>query len=154
MVERRDIRVSDGDRQDAADRLKSAMGEGRLDLFEYDSRLVQAYQAATYADLDKLFHDLPPTIRPAEHPGHSAAARQGRPARRPAPASPGLPLPLKILWTIWVAVVSINLVVWTLVSLGNEDPEYFWPMWLLVPGTALFGVTLGVQYIRRSRAAH
>ncbi|CAN5703592.1 DUF1707 domain-containing protein [soil metagenome] len=150
MVERRDIRVSDRDRQLAADRLKSAMDEGRLDLFEYDSRLAQAYGSATYAELDQLFHDLPPTVRPAEHAGTDVAPR--RAARRPAPASSGLPLALKILWTVWASVVLINLVVWTLVSVNDSDANYFWPMWFLIPGTALFGATLGVQYIRRNRA--
>lgn len=151
MVERRDIRVSDRERQLAADRLKAAMDEGRLDLFEYDSRLAQAYRSATYAELDQLFHDLPPTVHQAEH----AVVAARRPARRPAPASPGLPLALKILWTVWGSVVLINLVVWTLVSLtdGDKGAQSFWPMWLLIPGTALFGATLGVQYIRRNRAA-
>lgn len=157
MVERSDIRVSDEDRQVAANRLKAAMDEGRLDLFEYDSRLAEAYQSATYGDLDKLFHDLPPSDRPSERPtegpGAPAVPRSGWPARRPAPAATGLPLALKILWTIWLAVVSINLVVWTLVSLGNGAPAYFWPMWLLIPGSVLFGVTVGVQHLRRGRVA-
>lgn len=149
MVERREVRVSDRDRQLAADRLRSAMDEGRLDLFEYDSRLAEAYQSATYADLDRLFHDLPPTARPA---GSAAPARR-QSAQSGRLGGPGLPMPLKVLWTIWVSVLLINLVVWTLVSLGNGEPDYFWPMWLLVPGTALLGATLGVQYIRRSRTA-
>lgn len=156
MVERRDIRISDRDRQLAADRLKWALDEGRLDLFEYDTRLAQAYQSATYADLDPLFQDLPATGQEMELPAAPRPAVRRSPS--PAPARPpvsggGLPLPLKVLWTVYAAVLAINLVVWTLVSLGNSDPHYFWPMWLLVPGTALTGVTLGVQAIRRGRAA-
>lgn len=150
MVERREVRVSDRDRQLAADRLKSAMDEGRLDLFEYDSRLAQAYQSATYADLDTLFVDLPPTARQTGSTLPAAQRRRGPTGRA---AAPGLPLPLKILWTIWAAVLAINLVVWTLVSLGNGEANYFWPMWLLVPGTGLLGATVGVQYLRRGRTA-
>jgi hypothetical protein len=62
-----------------------------------------------------------------------------------------LPLPLKILWTIWSGAMLINLTVWLLVSLGNGEPDYFWPMWLLVPGVALFGVTAAVSAARPRR---
>ena len=47
-------------------------------------------------------------------------------------------------------VLSINLTVWVLVGLDG-DPAYFWPMWLAVPGVALFGATVGVESIRRTR---
>ena len=144
------MRVSDAERQAAADRLKAAHGEGRLDLLEYDTRLALAYQAVTYRDLDRLFTDLP------MHAAPTAVA----PAPRPVPAAAvpttartdaaGLPTPLKVLWTIWSCVVLINLTVWLLVSLGNGEPDYFWPMWLLVPGVALFGAT-GITAAVRSR---
>ena len=126
------------------------MGEGRLDLTEYDARLGRAYAAVTYADLDQLFTDLPP---------HSAAPVathvQAPPVSRAVPAVrsgfAGLPLALKILWTIWAGAVLINLTVWLLVSLGNADPEYFWPMWMAVPGVALTGVTAAITVARSHR---
>jgi len=59
MVEREQLRVSDSERQAAADRLRRAHDEGRLDLDEYDRRLGAAYGSVTYADLDRLFVDLP-----------------------------------------------------------------------------------------------
>ena len=59
MVEREQLRASDGDRQVAADRLRRAHDEGRLDFATYDNRLAAAYGAVTYADLDQLFRDLP-----------------------------------------------------------------------------------------------
>jgi hypothetical protein len=154
LSERRELmRVSDAERQAAADRLRAAMGEGRLDLLEYDTRLALAYQAVTYRDLDQLFTDLP-----------LHAAAPSVPAPRPLPPVPpvrtqeavrsgfaALPLPLKILWTIWSGAMLINLTVWLLVSLGNGEPDYFWPMWLLVPGVALFGVTAAVSAARPRR---
>lgn len=149
MAERHELRVSDRERQLAADRLRAAMDEGRLDLFEYDSRLSRAYQSATYADLDRLFGDLPAVSQPGQRPA-PAAEKPPRPASKPGPVS-GLPLPLKILWTVWGAVVAINLTVWILVSLSNGSPEYLWPAWFLIPGVALLSVTVGVQAIRRSR---
>ncbi|WP_448628283.1 DUF1707 SHOCT-like domain-containing protein [Geodermatophilus sp. URMC 64] len=146
MDERRPgMRISDRDRAAAAERLRLALGEGRLDLVEYDDRLARAFAAVTYADLAPLFADLPetgemtlPTVPPL--PTSVSAAR-------PAPSIARLPTALKVLWTIWLAVVSINLTVWVLVGLDG-DPAYFWPMWLAVPGAALFGIsaaTLGLR---------
>ena len=146
------MRVSDADRQAAAERLRAAMGEGRLDLTEYDTRLGLAYAAVTYADLDQLFTDLP-----AHSASTPAVAPQPRPvaAPRPVPAVgtgfAGLPLALKILWTIWAGAVLINLTVWLLVSLGNGEPDYFWPMWMAVPGVALTGVTAAITAARSHR---
>jgi len=41
--------------------------------------------------------------------------------------------------------------VWLLVSVNNGEADYFWPMWLLVPGVALFGVTAAVTAARPRR---
>src|SRR4051794_19690344 len=119
MDERRpDLRVSDRDRQAAAERLRLALGNGRLDLLEYDDRLAKAYAAVTYSDLEPLFADLPESsAMVVPEPPARAAARPAAP--HPAPSAARLPTALKVLWTIWVAVVSINLTVWVLVSLGN-----------------------------------
>jgi hypothetical protein len=143
------MRVSDAERQVAVDRLRRAHDEGRLDLHEYDNRLVLAYRAVTYADLDQLFADLPPaTHRPPAPPAVPPDVRT------PVAAPSGflhLPLACKILWTIWVAVLAINLTVWLLVSVGSDDAVYFWPMWLAVPGVVLFGVSVGVTALRDGR---
>lgn len=55
----REIRVSDSDRQAAADRLRAALNEGRLPVAEYDDRLGRLYKAVTYGELANLFVDLP-----------------------------------------------------------------------------------------------
>jgi hypothetical protein len=145
------MRVSDVERQAAAERLRVAMGEGRLDLLEYDTRIAAAYSAVTYADLDELFVDLPahgaaPVVAPAPQPAVGARAV---PAVRTGFAE--LPTALKVLWTIWAGAVLINLTVWLLVSLGNGDLDYFWPMWLAVPGVVLGGVTAVVEAARSHR---
>ena len=147
--ERELMRVSDAERQAAADRLKAAHGEGRLDLLEYDTRLAQAYQAVTYRDLEQLFTDLPvhaasAAVAPAP-PRAVPAMRVPAVARRDAS---GLPTALKVLWTIWSFAVLINVTVWLLVSLGNGEPDYFWPMWLFVPGVALLGATAITTAVR------
>lgn len=143
------MRVSDADRQAAADRLRAAMGEGRLDLLEYDTRLARAYAAVTYGDLEQLFDDLPAHTAPAVAAAPTPAVPRTVPVVRTGFA--GLPLAMKILWTIWFGAVLINLTVWLLVSLGNGDPEYFWPMWMAVPGVALGGVTAALTAARSHR---
>lgn len=147
------MRVSDAERQAAAERLRGALAEGRLDFTEYDDRLAKAFQAVTYADLDALFTDLPATARPRSAPAVGTpslpAAAGAVPAVRTGFA--GLPLALKILWGIWGFVVTINVLVWLLVGLGTQEIVYFWPMWLAVPGAALFGATAIVNSVRSHR---
>ena len=59
---------------------------------------------------------------------------------------------LKVLWTIWLAAVSINIVVWALVSATTAHPMYPWPLWVAGPyGAALLAVSAGVTQVRRSR---
>jgi hypothetical protein len=146
MDERRpDLRVADRDRHAAAERLRLALGEGRLDLVEYDDRLAKAYAAVTYSDLEPLFTDLPPSSAMAEPVAPPRPVLQ--PAPRPTPAAAHMPTALKVLWTIWVAVVSINVTVWLIVSV-TTGLTYFWPVWLAVPGAALFAVSAGVLGMR------
>lgn len=59
LPERRDLRVSDADRDQVAAILRDAAGEGRLDLDELDERLGSVYAAKTYGDLEPLTRDLP-----------------------------------------------------------------------------------------------
>src|SRR3954467_13337048 len=101
MSREREIRVSGRERQAAAERLRAAHDEGRLDLYEYDRRLADAYSSVTYADLDKLFVDLPAP------PGMGVVPPQPTPPEarsRRIPAEPsvtaGMPTPLKVLWAV------------------------------------------------------
>jgi hypothetical protein len=55
----RHLRVSDADREQAAEVLRIAAGDGRLTLDELDERLAAAYAAKTYADLESVTSDLP-----------------------------------------------------------------------------------------------
>ena len=144
MTSRTALRVADTDRQAAAGRLLAEFEAGRLDLLEYDDRLARAYRAVTYADLDALFTDLPGTAAravvattPARSLPAAGRALLGR-----------LPGPLRVLWTIWLSVVSVNLCVWLLVSIGNGRPDSFWPMGLAVPGSILAAVTVATRATR------
>jgi hypothetical protein len=69
------MRVSDSDREQAADVLREAAGHGRISMDELDERLELAYAAKTYADLAAVTRDLP---GPAQAPGPVQPAMAGR----------------------------------------------------------------------------
>jgi NhaP-type Na+/H+ or K+/H+ antiporter len=63
-----------------------------------------------------------------------------------------LPTVLKVMWTIWLAAVSVNVIVWVLVSGTTGHLAYPWPLWVAGPyGAVLFAVSAGVTQSRRSR---
>ncbi|HEU4348389.1 MAG TPA: DUF1707 domain-containing protein [Actinoplanes sp.] len=136
------MRAADADRQKVADRLQAALDEGRLSLHEYDERVKAAYAARTYADLLGLLTDLPAPGLSADEVAAGRRAELKREARK-------LPMALMVLWTIWGALAAVNVVIYTLVAFTVEDDVYPWPVWLLVPGAALWAVTVGVQSMRR-----
>ncbi len=60
------LRISDADRNQVAELLRDAAGEGRIDLDELEERLEATHAARTYADLVPITRDLPAhTQRPA-----------------------------------------------------------------------------------------
>jgi hypothetical protein len=141
------MRAGDADRNQVVDLLREALDGGRLTLPEYDERVATAYRSVTYADLNVLLADLPRT-RPD---GVLAIPTPTEPARIKPPASSTghrrMPLALMILWTIWTSVVALNIVVWLIVCV-TAGFVYPWPLWLAVPGIALLGVTIGVDWMR------
>jgi hypothetical protein len=61
----------------------------------------------------------------------------------------GLPLVLKILWTVWLVAVSVNVVVWILVRDPGGHLSYPWPLWVAGPyGAVLFAVSASVTLFR------
>jgi hypothetical protein len=54
-----DVRASDAERTEVADRLSKHYQEGRLDQIEFNERLDRAMNAKTRADFSGLFYDLP-----------------------------------------------------------------------------------------------
>jgi hypothetical protein len=151
MGDRELMRASDDDRQRVVDRLRDALEDGRLKLEEFTERVGLAYQAVTYGDLATLHADLPPASPEAEsRPAPSSAPSPTVAAKRSAFAD--LPAPLKVLWTIWLTAVSINIVVWVLVMGTSGHLIYPWPVWVAGPyGAALLAVSAPVVHSRRSR---
>ncbi|WP_433663039.1 DUF1707 domain-containing protein [Nocardia sp. CA-128927] len=109
------VRASDADREKIVEQLRLAMNEGRLTLHEYDDRLQQVYSAKTYGELTPVLADLP-------------AQRGSR-----APVAKRVPQWVVIMWTPWVFVNMLCLLIWVATGAG-----YFWPFWVAVPwGMAL-----------------
>jgi hypothetical protein len=149
MGDQHKMRASDRDRQQVVDRLRSALDDGRLTMDEYVDRMGVAYQAATYGDLAPLCMDLPASTPVIARPPAAATAPTVFPR---VGYLAGLPAVLKVLLTLWLAAVSINVVVWTLVSGTSGHLAYPWPVWVAGPyGAALFAVSAGVTLCRRSR---
>lgn len=144
MVSREQMRVADTDREHVATRLHAALAEGRLDLDELDERLQRVYAAKTFGDLDRVVADLP---RPAP-PERSQVMPVPAPAARVPPSrhepNPTLPVWLSYSWRLWLAAVSVNLVIWFLLSLASNELYFFWPMWVAGPWAA---VNLGLMII-------
>ncbi|MDN5920450.1 MAG: DUF1707 domain-containing protein [Pseudonocardia sp.] len=75
-----ELRISDADREVAAQRLHTALGEGRITLLELEERLDAVYAATTFAQLEPPLADLPgPGPAPA---GAPATTRGPAPAER------------------------------------------------------------------------
>lgn len=126
------------------ERLRGAFEEGRLKLDEYLDRMSAASEALTYGDLARVCADLPSRPDAAE-PSRPPATAQGVLA-----GFAGLPATLKVLWTIWLVAVSVNVVVWALVSGTGGHLAYPWPVWVAGPyGAVLFAISAAATGFRR-----
>ena len=144
------MRASDADRQEVVDRLRAALDEGRLKMDEYIDRMGLASEALTYGELVPLYADLPENMSGARLDPVPAPAAQPQAPPPAAAARHGLPTALKVLWTIWGAIVAVNVVIWALVSATTAHLIYPWPVWVAGPlGAILLAVTFGVTQIRR-----
>ncbi|MEV4821418.1 DUF1707 domain-containing protein [Micromonospora sp. NPDC049274] len=139
------MRAADADREVVADRLRVALGEGRLDLHEYDERVQRAYAARTYAELDALLSDLPPVAPPEHSALRSASASVEPPVGRPAPVVHGhVGRWLAEVWLPYLKVVAIVVTIWGVTSLLSQQLLYFWPGWVAGPwGAVLVLRTVG-----------
>lgn len=97
-----DLRVSDAERADVADRLSKHYGDGRLDQSEFNERMERAMSAKTMGDFTGLFSDLPDLTEPGENPPV--------PATRPAPRSFMSRLVLLILIIVAAAFIGHALI--------------------------------------------
>ena len=105
------LRVSDAERAEVADRLARHYGDGRLDKEEFDERVGRAMAAKTAGDFQGLFDDLPDLpgttsgmpIAPGAQP--PASYQVMRPRRRRGSVLPGL-LVLMIIAITWPTMMD------------------------------------------------
>ena len=111
-ADRSHMRISDADRAAAAERLRIAVDEGRLDLTEYDTRLRSAYAATTYGELEPVTADLPPapTVPAVKQP--AAAAERHKWLNE---------------WREWLGGAIIMIAIWGTTSLVSGSLHAFWP---------------------------
>jgi hypothetical protein len=110
-ADRSHMRISDADRAAAAERLRIAVDEGRLDLTEYDARLRSAYAATTYGELEPITADLPPVTVPAVKQPAAAAERSRWMSE----------------WREWLGGAIIMIAIWGTTSLVSGSLHAFWP---------------------------
>jgi hypothetical protein len=152
MNVREEMRTSDRDRQQAVDRLRAGLEDGRLTMEEYTDRMERAYQAVTYGDLAPLCADLPAAGPPA--PERMALSGPATTGRRDILAA--MPTPLRVMWAIWMSVAGVNVVIWALVCITTGSLIYPWPLWVAGPyGAILLAVTACVSpaALARGRSA-
>lgn len=113
---RRDVRVSDAERDQAIDELSAHFQAGRLTQEEFEDRSGRALQARTGSDLTGLFTDLPrgglATPQPA---GAAAGPGLGGPVVRGG----RLPVARVVVVAIIAAIVAGNVAAGTGVRHGN-----------------------------------
>jgi hypothetical protein len=126
-----DLRVSDVERAAVQERLRRAVGDGQLDLHEFDLRAQSVWAAKTRGDLARVTADLPAPPPPAPPP-----APRGVFSHDEAGTA------MRVLTIIWACAVALNFVVWATVSLATAD--FLHPWWLYVAGPP--GAVLGVLY--------
>lgn len=72
-IVRRDLRISNTDRERVIEHLQACTGDGRLDLDEFAERVDAVYAARTFGDLEPVTADLPALDAPGRPVVDSAA---------------------------------------------------------------------------------
>jgi Domain of unknown function (DUF1707) len=126
-----ELRASDADREQVAERLRIALDEGRLNLYEYDDRLRDAFSAKTYTELNALLADLPGVTPGAQAQVVPFQRDSGAPEIwRPDAAGryPGATRRwLAARWESWGGAVTICTAIWGVSSFFAGHMTYFWP---------------------------
>lgn len=132
------MRISDAERTEVADRLSLHYSDGRLDQEEFDRRLHQAMSAVTQADLNGLFADLPD----ATQAGTATAPPQGR--GRPQTAQPGGELVRRPPRRLTSRVLGLLLIILVAVAVSHA-------LTAMVPWAVVAVIVLLILVFRRPR---
>ena len=93
------MRAGDADRTRVVEQLGRHLGDGRLDVSEFDERVIRAHAAVYLDELPPLLADLPADRPPARLPGRP-------PDRRDRAVNVAVPIFLALVFT-WSAVAVV-----------------------------------------------
>lgn len=131
---------SDAERERIAERLRLAVGDGRLTLDEFDDRLRTAYAAVTRTGLEQVAADLP--VPAPAGPTMTKKTKKKAAAARPD-ASWVDP------WRSWLAAATIMIGIWFVTSVASGDVRGFWPgIPLGIWATVILAHTVGGHSLR------
>ena len=136
VVARRDMRVSDVDRQGVVDELRVHYSLGRIDLGELEDRVTSALAARIRGELEPLLDDLP-ELRP-EAPVYNGPPLRERPDRREG----GL---LRAHIYLWGVLSAFFVAIWAGVAASADGDVVFWPIFPI----AAIGLSVGVHIVIR-----
>jgi hypothetical protein len=134
-----ELRISDVERTAVQERLRRAVGDGQLELHEFDARVQSVWAARTRGELGRITRDLPePPPPPPPAPRFRVFSdTEGGTAMR-------------VLAIILASIFAVNVAVWTLVVVTTGDLVYPWPLWVVGPPGAVLA-TLYAAGIGRPR---
>jgi hypothetical protein len=124
-----ELRVSDAERAAVQERLRRAVGDGQLDLHEFDVRVQSAWAARTRGELVRVTADLP-------EPPHTPAP----PGRRTVFSDTDAGTAMRVLTIIAACAVAVNLAIWAVVCLTTGEFVHPWWLYVAAPPGAILGV--------------
>lgn len=140
-----DLRASDAERTDVADRLSRHYQDGRLDQAEFNERLDRAMNAKTRADFNGLLADLPDLPDPADQAGRPGKNGQ---SSGPPPFNPGRIQQRQARRNSVMHIVFLAFVALVAYMVAHALIHSVWP-WLLVAVVAF--LWLRNEQMRRRR---
>jgi len=126
-----ELRVSDAERAVVQERLRKAVGDGQLDLHEFDVRVQSAWSARTRGELVRVTADLPEPPPPPPPP-----------AKRRVFSNDDAGTAMRVLTIIATCAVAVNFAIWATICLATG--QFIHPWWLYVAAPP--GAVLGVLY--------
>jgi hypothetical protein len=142
-----DLRVSDQERERAAEEIRQAFAAGRLDEDELNQRLTAAYAAKTTGELQALRADLPKLPATRAETSAALSARRGELARGLIQQSGAGLVPFGVCTVIWLA---------------SGATGFFWPVFVLLVaimpllrnGWRLYGPSPELDRVERHLTRH
>jgi hypothetical protein len=123
-----DLRVSDAERTVVQERLRRAVGDGQLDLHEFDTRVQSVWAAKTRGELVRVTADLPEPLPPPAPPA----------ARRVFSDSDG-GTAMRVLTIIATCAVAVNFAIWATICLATGEFIHPWWLYVAAPPAAVLG---------------